>query len=155
MSTYKIKNAAIYRDPSNTRSFLYVETEAERPIELADEDFKPSIQYQLVWKAYATQSYALYKDVPITMAEFDDVAAIINGQIIDLKEKGEYRIRYLTDFNFILCAYSSVHNSRESDNIFGEWMDIRLKDEACTLKDFMPELMRLKTDQRYYNDFYS
>lgn len=51
----------------------------------------------------------------ITRAEYDDGAAIINGKVVDIERKAKVRIRYLTPYNFIICAKWNPLNQTKLD----------------------------------------
>lgn len=45
--------------------------------------------------------------------EYDDDAAVIDGKVVDLEHKAKLRNRYLTPYNFIICAhFNSINNSK-------------------------------------------
>ena len=67
---------------------------------------------------YYNEEYAEYEGEKITRAEYDDGAAEINGKTIDLKEKAKLRIRYITPYNFIICAqFNQINNSKYDEKM--------------------------------------
>lgn len=67
---------------------------------------------------YYNEEYAEYEGEKITRAEYDDGAAEINGKTIDLKEKAKLRIRYITPYNFIICAqFNPINNSKYDEKM--------------------------------------
>jgi len=152
---FEINKIAVYRDVSNYRDFIYVETKEESPIEIDDtETIKNSINNQLSYKAYANQQYSVFRGIPIRPEEHDDGATIINGEIVKLLGESKTRVRFLTPYNFIICAKSSIYNSRESDIIFGDFMNEVLKGRKSEeLNDFILTLLELQKNYRDDIDF--
>lgn len=84
------------------------------------------------------EEYAVYEGHAITRAEFDDGAAEIDGKIVDITGKAEVRVRYLTPYNFIICAKWNPLNENKYDGIVesilnGILRGVRTIDELVTL----------------------
>ncbi len=54
--------------------------------------------------------------------EYDDGTAVINGKVVDMKNEAELRIRYLTPYNFIICAQFNPVNEK-NDSIMKIYID--------------------------------
>lgn len=110
----EIKKIAVNIDPLYYKSYIYVEAKAEEPVGLrkyTKSDLKPQVDTF----GYASEHYALIGEHVISTEESDDGAAFINGEIIEVNNP-EYRERYLTDYNFIICAKQSLYNSDKFEN---------------------------------------
>ncbi len=54
--------------------------------------------------------------------EYDDGTAVIDGIVVDMKNEAELRIRYLTPYNFIICAQFNPVNEK-NDSIMKIYID--------------------------------
>lgn len=95
-------------------SLVYVEVDAENPTGLYDISEEKIEEYRLRGKRY-TEEYGVYKDHLIKREEYDDAAAVIDGELVDTFG-ALLRIRNLTPFNFIITGSSSAFNSMRFDN---------------------------------------
>ncbi|KQC33527.1 hypothetical protein AAU57_09515 [Nonlabens sp. YIK11] len=68
------------------------------------------------------------RDRKITRQSFDDGSTIINDKVVDAKNS-ELRVRYLSDYNLIICAKESPYNSNEFLKNSGEYFNSILKNE--------------------------
>jgi TIR domain len=148
---YEVDKIAVYRDSSSYKNFIYVETKAEPPIYDIDPDLDKYIKLRLEDETYVSQEYGLYEDKPIKREEYDDGAAIIDDEVIDIRGKSSFRIRFLTRYNFIICAQSAIYNSNESDDLFGEFMDKVLTGENPKLEDYLPKLLKIPREKHFRN----
>ncbi len=112
---YVIDEIAVYRDDSYEKNFVYVKVKAEKPVGVYDwssEDIERNIKQY----GFCREEYGLYNDkVAISREEYDDGAAVINGKVIDTKGS-RLRIRYLSNYNFVIAAKQSPINSHEFDS---------------------------------------
>ncbi|MBQ9438299.1 MAG: toll/interleukin-1 receptor domain-containing protein [Lachnospiraceae bacterium] len=105
------------------RDFLYVETAAEKPIGLYEHDEKAIEDFRNEM-GYYSEEYGLYAGTPVTRAEYDDGGACIDGKFVRFETGGcELRCRYLTPYNFIICAKFSPFNCIEADKNMGRLLD--------------------------------
>ena len=109
----QIKRIAVNIDQSYFMSFVYVEVEGEKQTGLykfTQED----IERHKRSFGYSWEEYGLYKDKAFNRQEHDDGSAVLNGKIISINES-ELRVRYLTDYNFIITSHQSPYNSPKFD----------------------------------------
>lgn len=107
----KIKRIAAVNSGAYYQTFVYVEVEAEMPTGLYNIDISSDVDY---W-GYSREEYAVFEGRPISRAEFDDGATVIDGKPVDLQGKADLRVRYLTPYNFIIAAHSSPINNNSYD----------------------------------------
>jgi phosphoribosyl-dephospho-CoA transferase len=63
------------------------------------------------------------------------------------------RTRYLTPYNFLICAQSAVYNSREADAILEDFLDEVLEaGKDYRLEEFIEKLLKIPMDN-YRIDF--
>jgi hypothetical protein len=111
---YVISEIAVYRDDSYEKDFVYVKVKAEKPVGVY-EWFSEDIEQNKKQYGFCREEYGLYNNsVPITREEYDDGAAEIKGKVIGTRGS-RLRVRYLTDYNFIIAAKQSPINSHEFD----------------------------------------
>ena len=70
----------------------------------------------------------------VTRAEHDDGAAYIDGQLVDIRQRNELRVRFLTPYNFIIAAHDSPINNQDFDARIVELLNALLGGEdklAC------------------------
>lgn len=96
------------------KKFVYVEAEPENPSG-AHEITQDEIEYWISMDGYCHEEYALYNGNAIKRTEYDDGAANIDGKIVELNGKAELRIRYLSPYNFIICAHFNPINNNQCD----------------------------------------
>jgi hypothetical protein len=49
--------------------------------------------------------------MPVTRAEYDDGAAIVNGKPVDILGRVALRVRYITPYNFLIAPFESPINN--------------------------------------------
>ena len=69
------------------------------------------------------EEYAVYNGKNVTRTEYDDGAAVIDGKVVDMGNEAKLRIRYLTPYNFIICAQFNPINETKNDSIMKMFMD--------------------------------
>lgn len=139
----EVKRIIVYVSPHYFRRFVYVEAYPESSIgiygdvnqQFVDEMGRKCGEYH--------EEYAVYEGHAITRAEFDDGAAEIDGKIVDITGKAETRIRYLTPYNFIICAKWNPLNENRYDKTIesilnGILRGVRSIDELVTLVEKAP-----------------
>ena len=139
-----IKRIAAYRNHSNYREFVYVETKAEPPTGIyvyGPEDI-PRMAEKL---GFAAEEYGVFGETLISRAELDDGAAVVNGKVINAPD-AQLRIRYLTPYNFIIAAADSPINNKDYDLIVKDCLD-RIIRGSHTIEEFIK--IANKFDRRY------
>lgn len=109
-----IDKVYVYQSRAYYKSFVYVELKPEKPVGIYETTEK-DIEIQKEHFGYVSEEYGLYKNKPITRAEFDDGAAVINNECIEFDEYPKILTRYLSKYNFIICANFNPINSNEGD----------------------------------------
>lgn len=109
----EIKRIAAYQDNNYYRSFVYVETKGQKQTGLhnfTQEDIEEHIDRF----GYSWEEFGLIGNKLIRREQFDDGGTLVRGKIV--KTTGaELRIRYLTDYNFIIAAKESPYNDPQFD----------------------------------------
>ncbi|MCC9073550.1 caspase family protein [Flavobacterium sp. F-65] len=131
-----IDKIAVFNSSSYYSSFIYIQVTADVPSgasEISSED----IERQVKSMGYCYESFGIYKDHVVTSEEYEDGAAIINGEYTELTDC-KFRHRYLSKYNIILVPKSSPHNTREGNLLGTEYMNSILKEER-TIEQFAKE----------------
>lgn len=136
-----------YRSSAYYRSFVYIELKAEQPTGVYD-DYERSIKDQVSYHGYASEEYGLYENYPVTRGEYDDGAAFIDGKYVEFKREPLLRIRYLTKYNFIICAKFNPINSSEGDRLTEQCLDLLLKSK-CKIEDLVNIVEKLPKNKHY------
>ncbi|GAA6623913.1 CHAT domain-containing protein [Scytonema sp. NUACC26] len=115
----KINRVAAFNSGLDYQCFVYIET-APMETTLLCTSTQEEIQYWQRKLGYYLEEYGIYNDnYLITRAEYDDRSCIIDGSFKDLEDsKTELRVRYITPYNFLICAIESSINNPSFDNIF-------------------------------------
>ncbi len=74
-------------------------------------------------RGYASEEFGLFKGRFISREEYDDGAAVIDGNVEPLDGNAELRARYLSPYNFIIAPVGSCINNQEFDSVRQEMMD--------------------------------
>jgi hypothetical protein len=91
----------------------------------------------------------LFKNtIKLTREEYDDASKVIKGKVVDTFGS-QLRVRFLSDYNFLIAANQSPFNSRKFDNESRESMNKILKGEM-NADDFIDSLKEYKMNE-YYN----
>jgi len=139
----EINRIAVFRGNSYAYSFVYVEVSPDQPVGIYKRDQK-DIEEAVRVLGYAEEEYGLYKDTPVTRACYDDGAAVINGEVVDISG-AELRARFLSKYNFLIAAKYSPINSQEFDQISKPLLNEMLLDkdhiaDLCMIVDRLPRL---------------
>ena len=111
------------------KKFVYVETypEEETGLYPNDDTFVKECTEKY---GYYSEEYAQYGSKKVTRAEYDDGAAVIDGKVVDLNGKAKLRIRYITPYNFIICAHFNPMNSSAYDGMLERIVNGILKGQS-------------------------
>lgn len=122
----KVKRIVVYAAGEYYKKFVYVETYPEEETGLYTKD--DALVEELTEKyGYYYEEYAEYENKKVTRAEYDDGAAVIDGKVVDLNGKAKLRTRYITPYNFIICAHFNPMNSSVYDDMLGKLLNGILK----------------------------
>lgn len=118
----EIKRVAVYISESYYKCFVYVEAKGEKQTGLYN--FKPEdIKRHIDTFGYSIEEYGLLGKNPIRREQYDDGATVIKDKVVDATS-ADLRVRFLSDYNFIIAAKQSPYNSnkfnRESKEYFND-----------------------------------
>lgn len=105
----KVAKVYAYRDAAHWKSFVYLEWEALQSV-LSPPTTSEEIAEQSALLGYATEEFARWKGGIITRAEYDDGAAMVDGQAVLDITSAELRARHLSRFNVIVAGKYSPFN---------------------------------------------
>ncbi len=117
----EINRIAVYLSESYHKCFIYVECVGEKQIGLNNYTAK-EIQESIEERGFCNEEYALLGKKPISREHYDDGATIINGKVVE-SFGAKLRVRYLSDYNFIIAAKKSPYNSRQFEIFSAEYFD--------------------------------
>ncbi|WP_163397471.1 hypothetical protein [Flavobacterium fluviatile] len=128
----KIKRIASYHGNSYYRDFVYVETTGEEQTGIYKMTLD-EIKRQIEYFGYSREEYGLIKYFwfwrkPISREHYDDGATIIRGKVVNADD-AELRVRYISDYNFIIAAKGSPYNSAKFDKESKRYLNGILKGE--------------------------
>lgn len=119
----KIDKVAAVNSGSYYQCFVYVQTSPMEPTGLYPRT-KDEIQRCVDTFGYCSEEYGLFdKQHKVTRAEYDDGAAMVNGELIDFEGNIELRIRHITPYNFIIAAQNSPINNSKFDQTLRQLMN--------------------------------
>jgi len=126
------------------QAFLYIKTKPSQPSGL---HVHANIQEQVDYWGYAREEFALFRGKPVTRAEYDDGAAVIDGKVVDLNGEAQLRVKYLTPYNLIIAPQDSPINNNRFDQERVELLNRILKDES-TLEEMTAAILKLPKRER-------
>ncbi len=91
----EVKRVVVYVSRYYFRSFVYVEAFSEESMGIYGKVDQQYVDEMVKIYGEHHKEYAVYKGHAITRAEFDDGAAEIDGEIVDITGKAKLRVRYL------------------------------------------------------------
>lgn len=122
----KVKRIVVYAAGEYYKKFVYVETYPEEETGLYTKD-DALVEEWTEKYGYYYEEYAEYENKKVTRAEYDDGAAVIDGKVVDLNGKAKLRTRYITPYNFIICAHYNPMNSSVYDDMLEKLLNGILK----------------------------
>lgn len=122
----KVKRIVVYAAGEYYKKFVYVETYPEEETGLYTKD-DVYVKEWIEKYGYYYEEYAEYENKKVTRAEYDDGAAVIDGKVVDLKGEAKLRTRYITPYNFIICAHFNPMNSNMYDDMLEKILNGILK----------------------------
>ncbi len=137
-----IRRIAAVNPSSYYRKFVYVEADADQPTDLypvSDE----IIADRVGMFGYADEEYGLVDGkLPVTIAEYDDGAALIDGKPVDIRGRVELRLRFITPYNFLIAPFASPINNNLFDDRLVDFMNRLLQGEDA-FDEMLNEIFRL------------
>lgn len=114
-------NAGAYYQP-----FLYIKTKASQPTGLYDPSY---IQSAVDYWGYAKEEFGLFRGLPISREEYDDGSTVIDGEVVDMQNKSQLRVRYTTPYNLLIAPLDSPINNHNFDRLRVELLNKILTNE--------------------------
>jgi|ERR1035437_1692830 hypothetical protein len=142
-----IKHVVAVNNGAYWQSFVYVETDPKPPIGLYDNN-PEAVARKLELFGYAHEEYGLYKGRPVTRAEYDDGAAMIDGKPQQIPG-AQLRVRYTSPYNFIIASQESPINNSQFDAQADRILNDILKGKS-TVQEFANEMRKLPR-RRYFD----
>jgi hypothetical protein len=62
-------------------------------------------------------------------SKYDDGAALIDGQLVDIRGKAKLRVRFVSPYNFLIAARNSPSNNSKFDARLHELLNAILRGE--------------------------
>jgi hypothetical protein len=128
-------NAASY-----WQSFVYVETDPKPPVGIYEQT-QEKVSRWIRDFGYAYEEYGLFEGRPVTRAEYDDGAAMIDGKPQRILG-AQLRARYLTPYNLVIAPHESPINNNMFGERFEELMNGILNGN-CSVEELSNEVRRL------------
>ena len=125
---FVVEEIAAVNAGAEHQTFIYIKTRASPPTGLYDQS---SVDTEIDYWGYAREEFAVLNGRPISRAEYDDGAAVIDGKVVSLNGDAEPRVRCTTPYNLILAPQESPINN----NLFDQ-----------TRADLLNEILQGKTD---------
>lgn len=141
-----INELAAVNAGSYYQEYIYIKAKPSPPSGLYDISHVPE---QVALAGFAREEFALFRGRPITRAEYDDGAAVIDGNVVDLKGEALLRERFLTPYNFIIAPHESPINNDRFDAVRDEILNRILRGEAH-VEDLTNTVLKLPR-REYYN----
>jgi hypothetical protein len=132
----EIKRIAVNSDARYYKCFIYIECKAEKPTGVYKQFTPDAIKERVKESGLCYEEYAMFGKIPISRTEYDDGGAVIKGRIYDTRLKADFRIRYLSEYNFIIAAAHSPYNSKKFNHNSKEYFDGILSDKVSLVSFF-------------------
>lgn len=127
----KIKKIAAIYSQNYYRTFVYVETEPMNTIGIYKDHNNAWKKELIKCFGYAYEEYGLFKGkTKISRAEYDDNAAVINGNLVELDKDVELRVRHVSPYNFIIAPHASPINNHNFDTDLENHLNLMLEGKA-------------------------
>jgi hypothetical protein len=115
-----IKRVAAVDPGAYWQQFVYVEVFPMSPTGVYPE---LDIQLHIKARGYASEEFGMFKGCFISREEYDDGAAVLDGNVESLEGNAELRARYLSPYNFIIAPVGSCINNQDFDEVRRKMMD--------------------------------
>ena len=118
--------AAVNMRDAYYRKWLYVETAASDATGLYPDRKREAMEtFGYDWEEYGLVDGTL----PVTRAEFDDGATLVEGSPVSIVDRVELRVRYTTPYNFLLAPHWSPINNNDFDGPMERLLNAMLQGE--------------------------
>ena len=124
---------------SGERDFVYIEVEADEPADCYKEEYteipiedklRQRDSHDGIRAYHIEEEYGLWNGHEITRGQYDDGAAIVNGELVSTIGEAELRSHYVTRTNFLITAQKNVVSHRNYQRKYTGIMNAILKGEA-------------------------
>lgn len=144
----KIRRIVAYIENGRYYSnYVYVESEGQKPTKVNRKYYsKEHIKELKKDFSFVDEEYAIYRPCAlykkmVTKQEEDDGATSIWGRLMHMKRQHiETRVRYLTDYNFIIASKGSAFNNNEFNRTSEPFFN-GLLDGSVTIEEFHKFMM--------------
>lgn len=140
-----IEELAAVNEGSYYQEFIYIKAKPSLPSGLYD---TTHIQEQVALQGYAGEEFALFRGRPITRAEYDDGAAVIDGNVVELNGEALLRERFLTPYNLVIAPHESPINNDRFDQVCDDLLN-RILRGAATVEELTDAVLKLPRRERY------
>jgi hypothetical protein len=126
----EIRRIAAVDSPAYWNCFVYLEVAGARPsgaYSFSDKE----LEHMRKTFGYCWEEVCVFRNQFLKRTFYDDGAAEIDGQIVDLGDEAELRTRYLSSYNLIIAAQDSGVNDNELDIRFEALMNEILERPAA------------------------
>ncbi len=142
----EISRIAVYHSASRHYNFVYIESKAENQIGI-NHFSKEEIASRTKSYGFCREEYALFNNYPISRGEYDDGHAVIEDEIVDTMGEAELRVRFLSNYNFLISAKTAALNNDDFDNISAGFLNGFLNGKT-NFEEFINIIERLPTNNR-------
>ena len=132
--------AAVNLNNAYFRKWLYVETAALEPTGLYPVRTGEAVEAF----GYDCEEFGLVDGtLPVTRADYDDGATLVDGKPVSIEGRDELRIRYITPYNFLVAPSRSPVDNNDFDEPLGRFLNAMLRgedvfDELCETIERLP-----------------
>lgn len=145
----KIRRIVAFVDNGRYYSnYVYVEADAQNPTKVNRKHYsKEHIKELKEDMSVVDEEYAIYKPCAlyhkmVTKQEEDDGATKVLGRFVHMnRDRIETRVRFLTDYNFVIAAKGSAFNNNEFDGTSGYYLN-GLLDGNVRIEEFHEYMMK-------------
>ncbi len=143
--------AAFRRSYTSMWDFLYVESDPDHPTGLYDYGADPSGAWASCSMGFYFEEYAIWNGMPISRDDYDDGATLVDGHPTRVSS-AELRLRYLTSYNFLVCANRHVINEPAHDTAISALLD-GILNRTRTLEELASFVDSLPKPARFYSEW--
>lgn len=151
-SELRLRRMVVFRDSARLRQqYIYLEADADKPTGLYKYDYLV-MRDMIELSGYFDEEYAVFRKNRfskrnIRLEEYDDGACVIGGKVYSTYGKAEPRVRYLSPYNFIMCAQAAPYNSRNFDSTSKEMLK-KMRNYDITKEEFHQYMIGIQDDSR-------
>ncbi|HEY8161720.1 MAG TPA: caspase family protein [Methylocystis sp.] len=87
----------------------------------------------------------------VTRGEYDDGAAMVDGELHDIQHRAELRVRHLTPYNFLIAANGSPINNPAFDQTLAERLN-GILENGDGLEDLAADIWKLPRPPQHHRD---